>query len=231
MKIFCTAFLCPSRCESWRQPPCVYRGMGNSFKAAADSCRTLRNLLIFSSYACLSTFRSFSIPSRTRAGERGSQNVVSNISEPSWLPNVLISGRSLWRPNKPRICSRRMPHMAKCCSKPAYGFCPWGIFPKCGKSFRNLSSAVVVLLIRNDLPHPWRMPHGQHIHAGFKKHLAMWSILLEQIRGFQPAVTRKIQEPVLRSTGAAEILKGASSESTETQLATASLSRNASSSV
>ena len=83
-----------ARCESGCQPPRVDRGMGNSLTAVADSCRTLLNLLIFSSHAILNRFSAFSIPSRTRAGERGWQNVRSNISESPWLPNALISGRS-----------------------------------------------------------------------------------------------------------------------------------------
>ena len=83
-------------CESGCRPPRVDRGMGNSFTAVADSCRNLPNILIFSFRAFLSRFSAFSIPSRTRAGERGWQNVISNILEPLWLPNALISGRSLW---------------------------------------------------------------------------------------------------------------------------------------
>ena len=85
-----------ARCESGCQLPMVDRGMGNSFAAVAHSCRTLPpHLLIFSSHAFLSRVSPFSIPSLTRAGERGWQNVISNISEPPWLPNALISGRSL----------------------------------------------------------------------------------------------------------------------------------------
>ena len=101
-----------ARCESGCQPPRVDRGIGNSFTAKADSCRTLPNLLIFSSHAFLSRFSAFSIPSRTRAGERGWQNVISNISEPPWLPNALISGRSLWRPNG-RGSKEVVPHAMK----------------------------------------------------------------------------------------------------------------------
>ena len=82
-----TAIHLIARCESGCQPPRVGRGMGNSFAVVADSCTTLPHLFIFSSYAFLSRFSAFPIPSRTRAGERGWQNVISNISEPLRRPN------------------------------------------------------------------------------------------------------------------------------------------------
>ena len=88
-----------AQCEPGCQPPRVDRGMGNSFTAVADSCRTLPNLLILSSHVFLSRFGAFSIPSRTPAGDRRWQSVISNISEPWWLPNALIPGRSLRRAN------------------------------------------------------------------------------------------------------------------------------------
>ena len=88
-----------ARCESGCHPPRIDKCKGNSLTAAADSFRTLPNLPIFSSHVFWSRSIAFSIPSRTRAGERGLQNAISNISEPPWLPNALISGCSLWCPN------------------------------------------------------------------------------------------------------------------------------------
>ena len=73
--------------------------MGNSFAAVAAAWRTLRSLLIFSSHAFFSRVNRFYNPSRIRAGESGWRMVISNISEPPWLPNTLMSGRSLSCPH------------------------------------------------------------------------------------------------------------------------------------
>ena len=88
-----------ARCESGYQSPGVDWCMGNSFTNAIDSCRNLPNLFIFLSHAVWTRFIALSTPSRTRGRERGWQNLISNMSEPLWLPNALISGRSLLRPN------------------------------------------------------------------------------------------------------------------------------------
>ena len=83
-----------ARCESGCKPLGVDRGVGKRFTAVADSWRTRLNILISSSHAFLRRFITFFRPSRTRAGERGWQNVISSISQTPWLPIALISGRS-----------------------------------------------------------------------------------------------------------------------------------------
>ena len=92
-----------ARCASGCHPPMVEIGIGNSFGAGAEAWRTLQNLLIFSSHAFFSRVNGFSNPSRIRAGESWWQMVISNISAPPWLPNELVSGRSLCEPKRPRF--------------------------------------------------------------------------------------------------------------------------------